>query len=108
MKKNIISGLLDLLNEPIRLATQTLLDRRNETKLCKYTTHVGSTDITMIVRKPPLSGGDKKSVVFEIIIWVKRFVHSAHHKLKRITEVYKLERTETATAKSLIPDFARN
>ena len=73
-------------------AARTLVDGRHENKMCKYTLHTGSTDITMIVRRPPLSNGKKKSLIFQVTIWIKRFIYGVGRRLKRITEAYKRER----------------
>jgi len=72
-------------------AARTLVDGQHEDKMCRCTLHTGSTDIVMIVRRPPLSSGKKKSLIFEVVIWIKRFVYGAHRRLKRITEAYKRE-----------------
>ncbi len=93
MKKTTVPDqLMELLDVPIMVAAANLRKGRNQSKMCKYTIPIGSTDITMIVRRPPLSDCLNKSLVFEITIWVKRFVHGVHRRLMRITDVYQIER----------------
>lgn len=108
MKKQL-AELVDtgILDEPIEEAARELLIGRNKNKKCRRTIHCGSTDIKMLVRQPYWSGGEqKKSRVFEIIIWIRLFIREAHGKLKRVTKSYKFERSILTSP--IIPPLANN
>ncbi len=82
-----------VLDEPIKKAARKLLDKGNNNKMCRCTVHTGSTDITMIIRRPFWSGFGVKSCVFEITMWISHFIREAGGRLKRITEIHKYERS---------------